>query len=149
MKTQQLTTKEFNEELYIQDVLSYSDNEYLQAFNHIALEAGWPDPELNIKDYLKVDSIALTWVFIHKLREVGRLNFDFSNVDFETIKTPNKRQMAKFLFKDNDPAELVRQFDEVLYFALFKCNLDVDSSNFNKDMRTFMKMIEAVQSTPS
>lgn len=147
MKTQQLTTKEFNGDSDFEYILKYADNEYLHSFSHIALEAVLPNPDLNIKDCLKIDAVAHTWELIYRLREIVSSNFDFSNIDFETIKTPNKRQMAKFLFKDNDPAELVRQFDEVLYFALFKCNLDVDSSNFNKDMRTFMKMIEAVQST--
>ena len=136
-----ITSQDFKENDSISSVLSFSDNESLPALNQVAIYAACPDPDLSIKEYIDVQFIAQTWSFIDCLREVVRLDLDFSNVDFETIDNPRERQMAKFLFKDNDPSELVEEFDQVINHAFFKLQLEGVKSPLQK----YMQLLQSVQ----
>ncbi|MDY0103219.1 MAG: hypothetical protein RBS07_09775 [Lentimicrobium sp.] len=150
MKTKQLlTSQEFIKDNDISSTLGCSDHEYLPGLSDVAIYAALPDADLNIKDYVNVVSISQAWYFVHKLRDVVQSNFDFSNVDFDEIADPRERQMAKFLFKENDPAVLLPQFDRVIYYAFFQSQASMESPNDANGMRKFMEMIKSINAIPS
>lgn len=145
MKKTQFTSQDFKENHAISSVLAYSDKESLPALNQVAIYAACPHPVLSINDYINIEFMAVMWAFTHSLWEVVRLDLDFSNVDFDSIENPRERQMAKFLFKDNDPSALAKEFDEVIKRAFFKLELDSSLDGVESPLKNYMQLLQCVQ----